>query len=104
MRIPDPEAIARAEARLADVQSALDEVRHILRTAEKVERTGIRAFRPVAIAVAGSVLTVIVVSALRRRHGASATVRAASPAYAEPNPEAAGSASQRHDLADGEIQ
>ena len=71
MRIPDPEAIARAEARLADVQSALDEVRHILRAAEQVERTaekGIRVIRPVALAAAGLVLIVIVASALRRRH------------------------------------
>jgi hypothetical protein len=72
MKIPDPEAIARAEARLADVQSALDEVRRILRTAEQVERTGIRVFPPVAIA-AGSVLIVVVVSAVRRRHGAGAS-------------------------------
>jgi hypothetical protein len=73
MRIPDPDAIARAEARLADVQSALDEVRRILRAAEQVERTGIRAARPVAIAAAGSVLLVIVVSARRRRRGAEAS-------------------------------
>ena len=47
MRIPDPEAIAHAEAQLADVQSTLDEVRHMLRAAEQVERTaqkGIKAW------------------------------------------------------------
>ena len=67
MRIPDPDAIARAEARLADVQSALDEVRRLLRAAEKAERTAEKGVRPVAAGTAGLVLIAIVASALRRR-------------------------------------
>ncbi len=71
MRIPDPEAIEHAEARLADVQSALDEVRHMLRAAAQVERTaqkGVGTLRSVATTAAGSLLIVIVIFVLRRRH------------------------------------
>jgi hypothetical protein len=72
MRIPDPDEIARAEARLADVQSALDEVRQILRAAERVQRTarkGMSAIRPVSIAAAVLAALVIVASVVRRRQG-----------------------------------
>ena len=61
MRITDPEAIARAEIRLAEVQSALDEVRRVLLGVEKVERTaqkGRKVVRPVAIATVGGVAVV----------------------------------------------
>jgi hypothetical protein len=71
MRITDPDEIARAEARLADVQSALDEVRRVLRGVEQIERTaqrGVRVLRPVGIAAAGLALVAIIVSLLRRRH------------------------------------
>jgi hypothetical protein len=71
MRIPDPEAIAHAEAQLADVQSTLDEVRHMLRAAEQVERTaqkGIKAIPRVARAAVGLVLIVAIAAALRRRN------------------------------------
>jgi DNA-binding transcriptional LysR family regulator len=71
MRIPDPEALEHAEARLANVQSSLDEVRHMLRAAAQVERTaqkGVGTLRSVVTTAAGSLLILIVVMALRRRH------------------------------------
>jgi hypothetical protein len=73
MRIPDPEAIAHAEARLAEVQAALDDVRRVLRGAERVERTaqkGMRIVRPVGIAAAGLALVAVIVAAVRRRYTA----------------------------------
>jgi hypothetical protein len=82
MRIPDPEDIAHAEARLADVQSALEEVRRVLRGVEQVERTaqrGVRVLRPVGIAVGGLALVAIIVSLLRRRHGPASSSTPSSP-------------------------
>ncbi len=70
MRITDPEVIAQAEVRLAEVQSALDEVRRALRGVEKVERAaqkGRKVVRPVAIATVGGVAVVVVGSVLRKR-------------------------------------
>ena len=71
MRIPDPEDLAQAEARLADVQSALDEVRRLLRGAAHVERTaqkGMRFVRPVGLAAAGLALVALIVTSRRQRH------------------------------------
>ena len=82
MRIPDPDDIAHAEARLADVQAALEEVRRVLRGVEQVERTaqrGVRVLRPVGIAVAGLALLGIIVSLLRRRHGPTMSSTPSSP-------------------------
>jgi len=71
MRIPDPEALAHADARLGDVQVALDDVRQVLRGAAQVERTaqkGMRVLRTVGVAAIGLALIVVAASALRRRH------------------------------------
>ncbi len=67
----DHEAIKNAETRIAEVQSALDDVQRILRAVERVEQTaekGIKVMRPVAIATAGGLVLVAIVVAVRRRH------------------------------------
>lgn len=71
MSITDPDAIAQAEVRLAEVQSTLDEIRRVLRAVEKVERTaqkGRKVVRPAAIsAVGGAAVVVVVRSVLQKR-------------------------------------
>ncbi len=65
----DHEAIRNAQTRIAEVQSALDEIQHILQAAERVQLTaekGIRIMRPVAIATAVGLVLVSLAAGVRR--------------------------------------
>ncbi len=67
----DHEAIKNASMRIAEVQSALEDIQRVLRAAERVEQTAeksIKVMRPVAMAAACGLVVFAIVAAVRRRH------------------------------------
>jgi hypothetical protein len=67
----DPDAIKNAEARIADVQGALDDAQRVLQAAERAQQTAEKSaevMRTIALAAVGGLVLLSLVHALRRHH------------------------------------
>jgi hypothetical protein len=67
----DPDAIKNAEARIAEVQAALDNAQRVLQAAERAQQTAEKsagAMRTVALAAVGGLIILSLAHALRRHH------------------------------------
>ena len=67
----DQEAIKNAEAKIAEVQSALDNAQRVLQAAERAQETAQKSadvMRTVALAAIGGLVLIALVFGIRRRH------------------------------------
>jgi len=67
----DPDAIKNAEARIAEVQAALDDAQQVLQAAERAQQTAEKSaevMRTVALAALGGLILLALVHAVRRHH------------------------------------